>query len=537
MQETPLSLASLCDYGERIRGESLIVSLTETGTRRMTLRDTLTRARKLAAALSRLGLGVGDRVATFAWNTQEHLEVYYALPAMGAVLHTLNIRLSVDQLAFIIEDAGDQVIVCDAHLFPLLAPVLARTSSVKHVIVYGASEAPEGTLDYEALVTAGDERFTWPILDERSPAQMCYTSGTTGNPKGIVQSHRANVLHAYAVAACFGLSERDRVLPCVPMFHANAWGLPHATLLTGANLLLPGRFMQAEPIARIFNHERPTFAAGVPTIWIDLARHAETAPLDTSALRLVVSGGAAVPRALTVWWRNRSVPLLQAWGMTETGPLSSLAEPLPGATGDLELDQRARAGRPVPGVELRICDDAGVAQPWDDVSQGEVEIRGPWVTARYHGVATPDRFHDGWLRTGDVGTIDRYGSLRIADRTKDLIKSGGEWISSVDLEGVLLGHPGVAEAAVIAIPDQRYSERPLACVVPRAEPPTLESLRQYLAERVPPFWVPEHFAFVAAIPRTGVGKFDKKVLRARHAAGELEVQTVVRRAAATGTGD
>jgi fatty-acyl-CoA synthase len=382
-------------------------------------------------------------------------------------------------------------------------------------------------LRYEALLAAEQPGFAWPEVDERAAAAMCYTSGTTGSPKGVVYSHRSTYLHSLATCTggTFALGERDRILIIVPMFHANAWGLPYAGWLAGADLIMPGRFLQAAPLCKLIEAERPTVSGAVPTIWADILRHLETTPADLSSLRLVACGGSAVPRALMERFQERhGVRIVQAWGMTETSPLAAIALSPKGTPPEEELDWRAKTGRIVAGVELRIVDDAGRELPWDGKTAGEIEVRGPWITGAYYRDPAPEKFHDGWLRTGDVGTADLRGFVQITDRAKDVIKSGGEWISSVELENAIMAHPDVVEAAVIGVPDERWQERPLACVVLRAGATvTAEALGAFLAERVAKWWVPERWTFIAEVPKTSVGKFDKKLLRARHAEGRFTV--------------
>ena len=362
---------------------------------------------------------------------------------------------------------------------------------------------------------------------------MCYTSGTTGNPKGVVYSHRSTYLHSLAStsSATIGISGYDRVLVVVPQFHANAWGVPYAAWLSGADLIMPKQFLQAGPLVKIIESERPTLACAVPTIWNDVLRYAEEHGSDLSSFRSILCGGSAVPRSLIARFQEKfGVPIVQGWGMTETSPLAAVAMPPRGAPAEQHVDFRAKNGRIAFGVELRVVDGEGRVLPRDGTSVGEFEVRGPWVTAEYYKDPTPDRFRDGWLRTGDVGTIDARGYLQITDRTKDVIKTGGEWISSVELENALMAHPEVFEAAVVAVPDARWDERPLACVVlVECASPSAEDLAAWLADKVPRWWVPERWSFVAEIPKTSVGKMDKKVLRAEHSKGELEIVTIARR--------
>ena len=418
----------------------------------------------------------GDRVGTFAWNNQEHMEAYLAIPCMGAVLHTLNIRLFPEQLSYVVNHAADKVVIVDDSLVQLLAGVLKDLRTVEAFILVGKGDGSalaatgKPVYRYEELLAAESLDFPWPEIDERAAAAMCYTSGTTGNPKGVVYGHRSTVLHSFGAAsgAVFGLNERDCILAIVPMFHANAWGLPYASWMVGADFVMPQRWLQAEPICRMIQERKPTITGAVPTVLNDVLRYAEKHPVDFSSLRFVLCGGSAVPRALMEAFQNRhGIQIVQGWGMTETSPLAARAIAPKGTPREEEMDWRAKTGRIVPGVELRIVDDAGTVLPWDGAAVGEIQIRGPWVTGSYYLDEDTQKFQDGWLRTGDVGTIDALGFIQITDRAKDVIKSGGEWISSVDLENHLMAHPDVIEAAVIGVPDSRWDERPLACVVLR----------------------------------------------------------------------
>jgi acyl-CoA synthetase (AMP-forming)/AMP-acid ligase II len=532
MQDFPLTIGMIFRHGRKVYADSEVVTWEGESARRATFAQVADRAERLAAALKRLGVEPGDRVGTFSWNTQEHLEAYFAIPCMGAVMHTLNLRLFTDQLTFVVNHAEDRVIIVDDSLVPLLARVAADLKTVEKYIVVGSAECDTSTLQgdvlrYEDLLAAEQPGFAWPEIDERSAAAMCYTTGTTGDPKGVAYSHRSTVLHALGglPAAVLGLTEHDRVLSIVPMFHANAWGIPYEGWFTGADFVMPGRFLQAEPLATMIKEERVTFAGAVPTIWNEILRYSEQNEVDFSTLRFVVCGGSAVPRALIEKFNERfGVKIYQGWGMTETSPLAALARPPKGTRPEDEIDWRAKTGRIVAGVEVRITGDEGNELPWDGTSVGEIEIRGPWITAGYYRDDAPEKFHDGWLRTGDVGSIDPKGFIQISDRAKDVIKSGGEWISSVEVENTLMGHPDVVEAAVIGVPDERWDERPLACVVLReGSSATPEDLRTFLQDKVARWWLPERWTIITEIPKTSVGKFDKKVLRARNTAGDLDV--------------
>jgi fatty-acyl-CoA synthase len=530
MQDYPLTVRAIFEHGATVFADSEVVTFDGVRGRHVRFAEVARRARQLAAALVRIGVKPGERVGTFCWNCQEHLEAYFAVPCIGAVLHTLNIRLFPEQIAYIVNHAEDRVIIVDASLIPLLTPILPKLTTERQFIVIGDASAFAGeAFDYEQLLASENADIVFPDIDERAAAAMCYTSGTTGNPKGVVYSHRSIYLHSTAVASAsgFGLTHRDRALVVPSMFHANAWGIPHAGWWVGADLILPGRFLQCEPMSRLIAAERPTFAGGVPTIWNDLVRHAESYPVDLSSFRLIISGGSAVPRSLIERLQSRhGVRLVQIWGMTETGPLAALSHPPIECTGNEDIDWRTKTGRILPGVDLRIVHD-GKVQPWDGESVGEIEVRGPWVTTSYYKDESPEKFADGWLRTGDVGSVDRHGVIQITDRAKDVIKSGGEWVSSVELENHLMCHPDVIEAAVIAVPDERWDERPLACVVlKRGSAATLQTLREFLSERVVRWWLPERWAIIEEVPKTSVGKFDKKVLRQRFAEGELKVENV-----------
>ncbi|HKH87285.1 MAG TPA: long-chain fatty acid--CoA ligase [Acidimicrobiales bacterium] len=534
MQDSPLLVSEILRHGRQLHGRSEVVTFEGSGFRRASFADVALRAERLASGLARLGVASGDRVATFCFNHQEHLEAYLAVPSMGAVLHTLNVRLFPEQLKYVIDHAEDKVIICDAAVAPALARVVGECPTVERIIVVGEGDTSMlgETVAYDDLLASGDPGYEWPVIDERQAAAMCYTSGTTGNPKGVAYSHRSTYLHSLAStsAAALGIASSDRVLVVVPQFHANAWGLPYACWLAGADLIMPKQYLQAEPLVKIIEEERPTFAGAVPSIWNEVLRYAESHESDLSSFRGIVCGGSAVPVALMRRFQERwDVPIIQAWGMTETSPLGAVAIPPRGAAGEEAWPYRQKAGRVTFGVEIRVVDGEGNVAPRDGATVGEFEVRGPWVTASYYGDPTPDRFRDGWLRTGDVGTVDELGYLTITDRTKDVIKTGGEWISSVELENALMAHPQVFEAAVVAVPDARWDERPLACVVAEeGAEVSAEELAGFLADRVARWWVPERWAFISEVPKTSVGKFDKKVLRAEFAKGDLEILTIER---------
>ena len=538
MMDVPLTVQAIMRYGTSAYADREVVTCTSSGTRRQSYGETGARAAQLANALRSLGVDGDQRVATLMWNNAEHLEAYLAIPSMGAVLHTLNLRLDPQVIGYIATHAGDDVVIVDATLVPLLAQVLPHAPAIRHVLVTSPEPGTPSPVDdllgagrevhsYEDLLAAQPDTFDWPELDERSAAAMCYTSGTTGHPKGVVYSHRSSYLHSMAVCHgnTFALSERDKVLPVVPMFHANAWGLAYAAVMAGADLIMPDRFLQPEPMVRLIEAERPTIAGAVPTIWNVLLAYVRSNGGDLSSLRLVPCGGSAVPHALQeAYEKELGVRIVQAWGMTETSPLGSVAHPPAGTPEEEAWRYRDTAGRLMCGVEGRLVGPDGTVLPHDGEAVGEIEARGPWVTGSYYKDDDPAKFDNGWLRTGDVGTIDRLGFVTLTDRAKDVIKSGGEWISSMELENMLMAHPQVAEAAVIGVPDEKWGERPLAAVVlvPDATV-TAAELREFLSAQIPRWQLPERWSFITEVPKTSVGKFAKTRIRDAYANGDYEV--------------
>jgi fatty-acyl-CoA synthase len=536
MQGTPLAMPHLFNRAETLFPKKEIVTATATGRERISYGDWAGRTRRLGGVLDALGISADGRVGTFGWNTARHLELWYGVPCTGRVLHTLNIRLFPDQLTYIVNHAEDEVIFVDRSLAALLFPLLKTFETVKHIVVMddGAGDVPQDSagievLDYETLL-ADAAPVEFRITDENIAASMCYTSGTTGNPKGVVYSHRSIYLHTIGamIADGIGVRESDVVLPVVPMFHANAWGLAHAAPAAGATLIMPGRDLSGPAIAELIESERVTVAAGVPTIWMGVLP--ELKGRDTSSLRAIPCGGSAVPRALSEAYREQvGLPIMQAWGMTETSPVctvgrtkSYLAESL---SEEEQADLRTSVGFPLVGVDFRVVDPStGEPARWDDDQTGELQVSGPWIAATYYndprsGESFTD---DGWLKTGDVARVSPEGYISLVDRTKDLVKSGGEWISSAELENEIMAHPKVQEAAVIGVNHPRWSERPLACVVVKpGEELTKEEIVEFLDGRVAKWWLPDDVVFIDEVPKTSVGKFSKKTLRDRFADYQL----------------
>jgi fatty-acyl-CoA synthase len=528
----PLTVKHVLDRVRRFGADSEVVTLKGEGdVRRARYPDVAARADKLASGLSKLGIGDGDRVGSFMWNNQEHFELYLAVPSMGAVLNTVNIRLVPEQVVYNVNHAKDRVLFVDDSLVEVIEKLAPQFEAVEHFVVVGDGDAGDlpNVIRYEDLLADGEDSFDYPELDERQAAGLCYTSGTTGNPKGVLYSHRSTILHAFGHNSpdALGLRFSDRVLPIVPMFHVNAWGIPFGAGMTGASLVMPDRFLQGEPIAKLIESEKVTCSAGVPTVWTAVLQYLDDNEVDTSSLRVVVCGGAAVPQKLMQGLEERhGITLVQGWGMTETSPVCAVARPPAGVEpgSDEAWSYRTAAGRLLPFVEARLIGDDGSELEWDGQTTGELEVRGPWIARDYYeDPSSPEKFSDGWLRTGDICSIDERGYVRISDRSKDVIKSGGEWISSVELEQALIEHDAILEAAVIARPDDKWSERPLACVVTcEGRDVSVDELRDFLSDKVAKWWIPETFAFIDEVPKTSVGKFDKKVLRQRLKDGELE---------------
>ncbi len=524
MMDYPLGISHILQRAGRQFGNKTIYSRTPKGMFQYSYADLYRRTRRLANALEKLGIAPGERVGTFAWNTHRHLELYLGVPSSGRVLHTLNIRLFPEQISYIVNHADDAVIFVDDVLVPAMEKLAPELQRVRGYVVMGDGPLPKTSLTpvyrYEDLLAEVSEDYDWPQLDENTAAGMCYTSGTTGNPKGVVYSHRALVLQSILQCAVdsFGLGEADIILPVVPMFHANAWGLPYTATMAGASQVYPGPQPTPADLCELIETYRVSVTAGVPTILFGMLGALEQKRYDISSLRCLPCGGSAVPEALIKSFDALGVPVVQAWGMTETSPLATVGKTLSVMDSWSEDERRAvriKQGLAVPFVDMRIVGDNGVEQPWDGTSLGELQVRGPWIAGEYYNdERSAAAFDRGWFKTGDIANIDSMGYLQIADRAKDVIKSGGEWISSVELENAIMGHPQVLEAAVIGLPHERWQERPLACVVPKpGTEPTKESILEYLSTRVAKWWMPEDVVFVSTIPKTSVGKFAKRELR------------------------
>lgn len=535
MMDYPLTIDRIIEHANRMfPNKKVITKLPDGSMHEETYSEMYTRVKRLSSALVKLGIQSGDRVGTFAWNNYQHLELYFAIPGAGAVCHTLNIRLSAEQLTYIIDHAEDKAVFIDGTLLPLYESLAAEAKSPRHHILFNAPRDVETSLEniifYEDLIADGDDDFQWASTDEQMASSLCYTSGTTGNPKGALYSHRSTVLHSYGTmfANSLGISEPDTVLAVVPQFHAMAWGIPYGGLYSGANILMPGRFLQPEPLAEMIETYKVTVAAGVPTIWNGLYHELKNNPRDISTIRALVVGGSAMPRALTKAYESElDVNVVHAWGMTEMSPLGTVSL-LQSHHNDLSQDEKwdvkATQGYAIAGVDMRIMDDEGNELPWDGETMGELQVRGPWISKSYFKLDNSGSFtDDGWFRTGDVSTISPDGYMRITDRTKDLVKSGGEWISSVDLENALVGHEKVMEAAVFAIPDEKWSERPAAAIVTTdGDPLSDDELNQFLLdEGFAKFWLPDQYIYVEDIPKTSTGKLSKRTLRAQFSEGEL----------------
>ena len=527
MMDYQLTITSLLERARRLFPKKEIVTKAGPSLERFTYAEMVERVGRLANALEKLGVRRGDRVATFAWNNARHLEIYFAAPCMGAVLHPINLRLPGDQIAYIVNHAEDKVLFVDPSLLPAIEKLAPYLKKVEHFIVMG-DKVPDGTTispvhAYEDLLKDSGADYPWPRLDENEAAAMCYTSGTTGNPKGVVYSHRSIYLHSLglSMADSFGLSERDIFMPVVPMFHVLAWGTPFATVMLGTNLVFPGAHMQPRDLAELIQSEKVTLTAGVPTLWMGILNLLESERYDLSSLRGMIVGGAAAPQSMIeAFEKKHGITVMHAWGMTEMSPLGTVSR-LKSYQMDLSEDEkftlRAKQGTSVPGVEIRAIDESGSEIPWDGKAFGELQVRGPWVISGYfNDERSAESFHDGWFRTGDVVTIDPEGFIQIVDRAKDVIKSGGEWISSQDLENAIMAHPKVLEAAVIAVAHPKWQERPLACVVPKPDfkdSLTKDEILEHLKSRFAKMYLPDDVVFIESVPKTSVGKFDKKVLR------------------------
>ncbi|MBV1877602.1 MAG: long-chain fatty acid--CoA ligase [Pseudomonadales bacterium] len=531
MQQTPLLMSSLLGRGAKLDPHEEIVTLQENGTHRQTLKTTWERANQVAGALQAHGIQVGDRVASFMWNNYRHLELYQALPSMGAVLHTLNIRLSPTDLEYIINHAQDRVIFVDEDLLELLEPLLDKLPTVELIVICRHGEGGEtsfpNAVDYEDFIQQQPKTYDWPVIDENSPMALCYTSGTTGKPKGVMYTHRSTYLHTITQAMTdgMGLSAVDSICGIVPMFHAMGWGLPYCASMLGCKQVMPHKFMSPDKLLQLMSDEEVTLSAGVPTIWQgikNILTSDSQNDLDLSKLSRLTCGGSAPPVSLMRWyWEELNVEMIQGWGMTETNPLGTLSRKVAKRshmkiTEDQQFENIAKAGLLMPGLEMEIFDEEWNRLPHDGEAVGELLIRGPWIAAEYFNNPQPDKFHEGWLVTGDVAKIDPEEYLIIADRSKDLIKSGGEWISSVDIENHIVALEGVTQAAVVAQPHPKWDERPVAMViVTDGANVTSELILDHCAEIFAKWQLPDEVIFVAEIPLTSTGKIDKKTIRSQ----------------------
>ena len=527
MMDTPLTITQILRHAERVYPNAEVVSVrADNPQHRSTYTEVFARARQLANALTKLGLGKGDRVATLAWNDNRHLELYYGIQCAGMVCHTINPRLFPQQVQYIVDHAEDRVIFVDSLIFPLVEKLAPTLKSVEKIVVMtDRAHMPDTELDvlcYEELLAAESDDFDWPELSESDPCALCYTSGTTGNPKGVLYNHRSTVLHAMAVngADAIGFKNSDTILPVVPMFHVNAWSVPYAALMVGAKLVFPGPKMgDGETLADLMNGEQVSIALGVPTVWLGLLQHIQATGKRLDSLERTVVGGSACPVSMMDTFREEyGVETLHAWGMTEMSPLGTLNSP-PRGFDDLPDDEksalRAKQGRPCFGVEMKIVDDENKELPWDGKAFGSLKVRGPWVCSGYYKMdGSKSHDADGWFDTGDVATMDQYATMQITDRAKDVIKSGGEWISSIDVENVAQGHPDVTEAAVIGMPHPKWAERPLLVIVPaEGKQPSKDELLGYFEGKIAKWWVPDDVQFVEEIPHTATGKISKLELR------------------------
>ena len=524
----PLLLSTLYDNAVWQYPNQEIVSVeADRSIHRTTYAETDVRVRKLAAALEeKLGTSIGDAIGTFAWNNHRHHELYWATANSGRICHTLNIRLFADQLEYVVNHGEDKVIFVDPDLAPLLAPMIPKFPTVEHVIIMGPTAEDSGipgAIAYEDLIADVEPVTEWPLLDEASPMMYCYTSGTTGNPKGVAYTQRSTYLHTISNLAANPIGAHDNILPVVPMFHAAAWGYPFMAVTVGAKLTYPGPDLSGPGLTKLFIDEDVTFSAGVPTVWLGIQQHLEANPdIDISDISYLFCGGSAVPRSMIDWFeKNAGVRVVQGWGMTETNPVAAAATLKPWMEDwpwEDQLDVLETAGRPIPGLQVKIVDENFEPLPHDGEAFGELLIRGPWIAAEYYNdPRSSDSFVDGWLRTGDVCKITPEGYVRITDRAKDVIKSGGEWISSLDVENAIMGHPGIIEATVVGLKHPKWQERPVAFIVAKdGADITAESLKEYLDGRIANWWMPDRIIFIDAIPKTGTGKFDKKVVRAEY---------------------